>query len=67
MSYKILLKKCQSQEVRQGANENRKYVVEGLPECLRKTDLYKVYVKMELTEGETLTAERKYHFFVFFE
>ena len=57
----------QKLQVRQGANENRKYVVEGLPECLRKIDLHKVYVKLELTEGETLTAERKYHFFAFFE
>jgi beta-mannosidase len=48
-------------------NENRKVVVEGLAETLRNTDLKKVYVKLRLTEGETLTAERKYHFFAFFE
>ena len=49
------------------ANENRKFVVEGLAETLRNTDLQKVYVKLELTEGETLTAERKCYFSAFFE
>ena len=49
------------------ANENRKFAVEGLSECLLNADLQKVYVKLELTEGETLTAERKCHFFAFFE
>ena len=49
------------------ASENRKFVVEGLSECLRNADLRKVYVKLELTEGETLTAERKCYFFAFFE
>ena len=48
-------------------NENRKYVVEGLSECLRNADQQKVYVKLELTEGETLTAERICHFSAFFE
>ena len=54
-------------EVKMEANENRKYAVEGLSECLLNADLQKVYVKLELTEGETLTAERKCHFFAFFE
>ena len=54
-------------EVKMEANENRKYTVEGLSECLLNADLQKVYVKLELTEGETLTAERKCHFFAFFE
>ena len=57
----------QKLQVRQDANENQKYIVEGLGECLRSVDLHKVYVKLELTEGETLTAERKCRFFAFFE
>ena len=54
-------------EVKMEANENRKFVVEGLGEYLLNADLQKVYVKLELTEGETLTAERKCRFFAFFE
>ena len=54
-------------EVKMEANENRKYAVEGLSECLLNADLQKVYVKLELTEGETLIAERKCHFSAFFE
>ena len=54
-------------EVKIEANENRKFAVEGLDECLLNADLQKVYVKLELTEGETLTAERKCHFSAFFE
>ena len=57
----------QKVKVELAANENRKYVVEGLSECLLNADLQKVYVKLELTEGETLTAERKCRFFAFFE
>jgi len=57
----------QEMKVKLDANENRKFVVEGLSECLRKVDLQKVYVKLELTEGGTLTAERKCYFFAFFE
>jgi hypothetical protein len=49
------------------ANENRKYAVEGLSDYLRNADLQKVYVKLELTEGDTLTAERKCYFRAFFE
>ena len=54
-------------EVKMEANENRKFVVEGLGEYLLNADLKRVYVKLELTEGETLTAERKCRFFAFFE
>ena len=49
------------------ANENRKYMVEGLGDYLRNADLQKVYVKLQLTEGDTLTAERKCYFHAFFE
>ena len=54
-------------EVKMEANENRKFVVEGLGEYLLNADLQRVYVKLELTESETLTAERKCRFFAFFE
>ena len=57
----------QKVQVTMTPNENRKYVVEGLSECLRNADLQKVCVKLELTEGETLTAERVCHFSAFFE
>ncbi len=57
----------QKVKVEMVANENRKYTVEGLNEYLRNHDLQKVYVKLQLTEGETLTAERKCYFSAFFE
>ena len=57
----------QKLKVEMKANENRKYVVEGLGDYLRNADLQKVYVKLELTEGDTLTAERKCYFHAFFE
>lgn len=57
----------QNVKVEMKANENRKYVVEGLSECLSKVDLQKVYVKLTLTEGDALTAERKCYFSAFFE
>ena len=57
----------QALKVKLDANENRKFVVEGLSECLYNADLRKIYVKLELTEGETLTAERECFFFAFFE
>ena len=57
----------QKMKVELEANENRKFVVDGLSEYLLNADLRKVYVKLELTEGDTLTAERVCHFFVFFE
>ena len=52
----------QKLKVEVGANENRKFVVEGIGDYLRNADLQKVYVKLELTEGDTLTAERKCYF-----
>ena len=57
----------QKTKVEMQANENRKYVVEGLGDYLRNADLQKVYVKLELTEGEVVTAERKCYFSAFFE
>ena len=57
----------QKVKVEMVANENRKFVVEGLSEYMRNLDLQKVYVKLQLTEGETLTAERKCYFSAFFE
>jgi beta-mannosidase len=57
----------QKVKVEMDANENRKYTVEGLGDYLRNVDLQKVYVKLQLTEGDTLTAERKCYFFAFFE
>ena len=57
----------QKVEVKLDANENQKIVIEGLSEYLRNADLQKVYVKLELTEGDTLTAERKCYFSAFFE
>ena len=57
----------QKMKVEMKVNENRKFVIEGLSECLRKADLQKVYVMLELTEGDTLTAERKCYFSAFFE
>jgi beta-mannosidase len=57
----------QTVKVELDANENRKFVIEGLSECLRNADLQKVYVKLQLTEGGTLTAERKCFFSAFFE
>ncbi len=57
----------QKVKVEMDANENRKFVVEGLSEYLRNLDLQKVYVKLQLTEGEVVTAERKCYFSAFFE
>ena len=57
----------QKVKVEMDANENRKYTVEGLGDYLRNADLQKVYVKLQLTEGDTLTAERKCYFSAFFE
>jgi beta-mannosidase len=57
----------QKVKVQMKANENRKYTVEGLGDYLRNADLQKVYVKLELTEGEVVTAERKCFFHAFFE
>ncbi len=57
----------QTVKVEMDANENRKYMVEGLGDYLRNADLQKVYVKLQLTEGDSLTAERKCYFSAFFE
>ncbi len=57
----------QKVKVELSANENRKFVIEGLSEYMRSADLQKVYVKLQLTEGDTLIAERKCYFFAFFE
>ncbi len=57
----------QELKVELNANGNRKYVVDDLRACLSKADLQKVYVKLQLTEGESLTAERKCHFPAYFE
>ncbi|MCR4849398.1 MAG: hypothetical protein K5920_11205 [Bacteroidales bacterium] len=49
----------QKVKVEMSANENRKYYVEGLHEFLLKADPKSIFVKLELTEGVNLTAERK--------
>ena len=46
----------QEVKVEADANENRKFVVEGLREFLQSAPA--VFVKLQLTEGESLTAER---------
>ena len=48
----------QKVKVDMGANQNRKFYVEGLRECLQKVDPKSVYVKLELSEGEKLMTER---------
>ena len=48
----------QTVKVEQSANENKKYYVEGLRECLLKADPQQIQIKLELTEAETLLAER---------
>ena len=40
------------------ANENQKYYVEGLQNFLQNAGLEQFFVKLELTEGGSLTAER---------
>jgi len=47
----------QQMKVKLEANENRKFVVEGLQEFLLNT--HATFVKLQLVEGESLTAERK--------
>ena len=49
----------QKVKVEMNANENRKYYVEGLHEFLLNADPNSIFVKLELTEGENVTAERK--------
>lgn len=48
----------QKVKVEMNPNQNRKYHVEGLHEFLWNTDPQSITVRLELTEGETLTAER---------
>ena len=48
----------QKVKVEMNPNQNRKYHVEGLHEFLWNTESQSITVKLELTEGETLTAER---------
>ena len=48
----------QKVKVDMGANQNRKFYVEGLRERLQKVDPKSVYVKLELSEGEKPMAER---------
>lgn len=49
----------QKVKVEMNANENRKYYVEGLHEFLLNADPNSIFVKLELTERENVTAERK--------
>jgi beta-mannosidase len=49
----------QKVKVEMNANENRKYHVEGLHEFLLNADPNSIFVKLELIEGEILTANRK--------
>ena len=48
----------QKVKVEMAANQNRKYHVEGLREFLWNTDPQSITVKLQLTEGDKLTAER---------
>ena len=48
----------QQVKVEMNANENRKYYVEGLRECLLIHELQKGCIHLELTEGGSLIAER---------
>lgn len=48
----------QAVKVAMNANENRKYYIEGLREFLLNADPQTVEVKLELKEGDRLTAER---------
>ena len=49
----------QKVKVEMNTNENRKYYVEGLHEFLLNADPNLIFMKLELTEGENVTAERK--------
>lgn len=48
----------QKVKVQQKANENKKYEVKGLRECLLNVDKQQVSVTLELTEGDTVIAQR---------
>ena len=49
----------QEVKVDQEANQNRKYYVEGLRDCLSKVESGKAFIQMKLTENEELIAERR--------
>ena len=49
----------QEVKVEMNANQNKKYYVEGLSECLLNADLQQVCVKLELTEGDSVLATRE--------
>ena len=49
----------QEVKVEMNANQNKKYYVEGLSECLQNADLQQVCVKLELTEGDSVLATRE--------
>lgn len=49
----------QEVKVEMTANQNKKYYVEGLSECLLKVDPQQVCVKLELTEGDSVLATRE--------
>jgi hypothetical protein len=46
-------------KVEMSANQNKKYYIEGLSECLLNADPQQVCVKLELTEGDLVLATRK--------
>jgi len=48
----------QQVKVEMNANQNRKYYIEGLCDCLLKVERGKASVKLELAENGALTAER---------
>lgn len=49
----------QEVKVEVNANQNKKYYVEGLSECLKNADPKQVCMKMELTEGDSILAARE--------
>lgn len=49
----------QEVKVEMTANQNKKYYVEGLSECLLNADLQQVCVKLELIEGDSVLATRE--------
>ena len=57
----------QQVKVEMNPNDNKKYYVEGLDACLLQVDPQEVYVKLELVEGGTPTAERHCSLTAFFE
>jgi beta-mannosidase len=49
----------QEVKVEMTANQNKKYYVEGLSECLQNANPQQVCVKLELTEGDSVLATRE--------